>query len=278
MTSAVDAFYFEPDGEGKGQRYCIFRRAKTLPCRGAVVYVHPFAEEMNKSRRMAALQAAALADAGFAVLQIDLQGCGDSSGDFNDASWQGWVDDAAAAARWLGARHPAAPLWFWGLRCGGLVAAEAARQMGMPCNFLFWQPALDGAGVLHHFLRLQVVGAMLDGRAKNAVAALKQQLAEQRAVEVAGYLLASALASGLDSARLRPPDGGGRVVWLEVSPALNAKIGPASLLAIEQWQRAGFEVQAAVVAGPAFWQTSEVEEAPQLIAATLQRLQNPRSL
>lgn len=47
--------------------------------RGSIVYIHPFAEEMNKSRRMAALQARALTLAGFAVLQLDLIGCGDEA-------------------------------------------------------------------------------------------------------------------------------------------------------------------------------------------------------
>jgi hypothetical protein len=46
-----------------GQRFCLFH-PPGAPCRGAVVYVHPFAEEMNRSRRMAALQARALAAQG----------------------------------------------------------------------------------------------------------------------------------------------------------------------------------------------------------------------
>ena len=42
----------------------------TATPRGAVVYVHPFAEELNKSRRMAALQARAMAAAGYAVVSL----------------------------------------------------------------------------------------------------------------------------------------------------------------------------------------------------------------
>ena len=49
------------------------------------MYAHPFCEEMNKARRMAALQSRRLAALGYSVLQIDLFGCGDSSGDFADA-------------------------------------------------------------------------------------------------------------------------------------------------------------------------------------------------
>ena len=58
-----------------GRRFALHHRPAGPP-RGLVVYVHPFAEEMNKSRRMAALQSRALAEAGFAVLQLDLMEIG----------------------------------------------------------------------------------------------------------------------------------------------------------------------------------------------------------
>ena len=48
-----------------------------------------------------ASQARALAQAGYGVLQVDLLGCGDSTGDFADATWAAWLDDAQAAHRWL---------------------------------------------------------------------------------------------------------------------------------------------------------------------------------
>ena len=87
---------------GRGQRLAVLHTpSRHRDWRRAMVYVHPFAEEMNKSRRMAALQARALADAGWAVLQIDLAGCGDSSGDFGDADWATWVADVRTAATWL---------------------------------------------------------------------------------------------------------------------------------------------------------------------------------
>ena len=77
MAAAQHAFFL-PDARG-GQRFCIHHAAQGPVRRGQVVYVHPFTEEMNKSRRMAALQSRALAGAGFSVLQIDLAGCGDLS-------------------------------------------------------------------------------------------------------------------------------------------------------------------------------------------------------
>ena len=51
-----------------GGRFCILHQpgSGSSATLGAILFVHPFAEEMNKSRRMAALQARALLDAGLA--------------------------------------------------------------------------------------------------------------------------------------------------------------------------------------------------------------------
>jgi len=77
---------------------------------------------MNKARRMAALQSRRLAAAGYSVLQIDLFGCGDSSGDFADARWEIWKQDLRLALGWLKPRV-AGPLGLWGLRLGATLAA-----------------------------------------------------------------------------------------------------------------------------------------------------------
>ena len=67
-------------------------------------HLPPFAEEMNHSRRMATLQAHRLAALGIDVLVVDLFGTGDSAGDFADARWETWQEDAKAAVAWLGRR------------------------------------------------------------------------------------------------------------------------------------------------------------------------------
>lgn len=268
MTVSVEAFFLEPSGLQAQRRYCLLRQPGGRPPSALVVYVHPLAEEMNKSRRMATLQAQALAEAGFAVLQLDLSGCGDSSGDFGDASWQGWVADVVDGAHWLQTRWPGLPLWVWGLRAGALVAHEAAELIDAPIHRLYWQPAHDGSLVLQHFLRLRVVGSLLDSQPRTSVTALKTELTRHGGLEIGGYLIRPALADGLEAARLRPPGKTARVVWLEVAQAPGARLSPMSATALEAWRQAGHRVDAAVVEGPSFWQTAEVEEAPALIAAT----------
>ena len=113
---------------------------------------------------------------------------------------------------------------------------------------------------------------MLSGDSKGVMAGLKTSLASGQSVEIAGYTLSPALAQGLEAAELLPPARAGRLVWLEVSSRENATLAPVSLKRIETWQAAGFDVDSAVLPGLTFWQTTEIEEAPDLLAATTRAL------
>ena len=244
--------------------------------RGVVVYVHPWAEEMNKSRRMASTAAQALAEDGWAVLQIDLLGCGDSSGDFGDATWDAWIQDVIDAVQWIQARHPQQPLWLWGLRAGALLAVQAAARIETPVNFLFWQPVTSGKTALQQFLRLLAAAQLADGGGKALLAGARNELAAGRAIHVAGYALGPQLAAGLEAASLNPTSARGQVlwtvVWLELSTQPEPALAPATQVALPRWQAAGHDVDAHAIRGPAFWQTTEIEAAPALVTATVEAL------
>jgi uncharacterized protein len=269
------------DSTGPGQRFCIHHPSALTPPLGQVVYVHPWAEEMNKARRMAALQSRALAAAGFEVLQIDLLGCGDSSGDFGDATWDAWVADLVRAAKYLQAQRDAGtdspPLWLWGLRAGALLATAAATEIQTPCHFVFWQPSALGKTVLQQFLRLKAAADMQQPDTKNpaktAMAQLREDLNAGRAVDVAGYRVAANLALGLERASLSLPAAKRTVLWLETSTREGAELLPASATKVQAWRDAGHSVHSQVVTGPAFWQTQEIEDAPALIHATVALMQ-----
>lgn len=259
--------------------------------RGAIVYIHPFAEEMNFSRRMAALQSRALAAQGYAVLQIDLLGCGDSAGDFAEASWSAWVADIIAAARWMQSRYryshhlgnaieSAEPLIFWGLRVGCLLAAEAARLMNEPVDFLFWQPVLSGELYWRQFKRLEVAARALEN---HTVASEKEahQITDNAAtIEIAGYPISPALIAGLSASHLVLPANTRRVSCVELSTwqalgegnAPPLALSPALESAITAWREQGKDVHCALVSGDAFWQIAEAEDCPALHAATVQLL------
>lgn len=258
--------FFLPAGDE--QRLGVFHAPAGEP-RSRLLYLHPFAEEMNKSRRMAALACRALAEAGHAVLQIDLRGCGDSSADFGDAAWADWQADVRLGLDWLDTHVPAAPLWLWGLRAGCLLGAS---DWGRPVNYLFWQPMASGKLALQQFLRLKLAAEMAGGAGKGLMEQMKGELAAGQPVEIAGYRLAAPLAQGLEDTRLAPSGLPGRVEWLELSSRADAVLTPVSAQAIQAWQDAGWSVRSQLVQGPGFWATSEIEVAPALIAATVEAL------
>jgi uncharacterized protein len=254
-------------GTGRGARLVICHRPAGPP-RAIVVYVHPFAEEMNKSRRMAALQARALAGAGFLVCLVDLRGCGDSSDETGEVAWEDWVRDVVDVSAWAFERA-AAPVLLWGLRAGCLIAAEAARRLDAAAGLIFWQPLPAGKTVLQQFLRLKQAAQIQAPGAKGIVDALRAQLARGEAVEVAGYTLSPALAAGLESARLDPMERALPVAWVEVAGQPDAPPLPASEAAIGRWRAASHRVQTIVVAGSSFWNSVEIAEAPSLLPATV---------
>lgn len=262
-----------------GQRFCLLHPAQGSVQRGRVLYLHPFAEELNTTRRIAAQQARALAQAGFTVLQIDMQGCGDSSGDFADATWSAWLDDAEHGYRWL-LKHTSGPMWIWGMRSGALLAAELVQRRPQlqgaasePIHLLFWQPVASGAQMLQQFLRLHSASQWL-GSGNNHGPSPAQQLAQGEPVAIAGYTLSPALAQGLGDARLHPPAGAspGRLVWLEMSSQPVPTLSPAAAQSLDVWRAAGWQVHAHTVTGPAFWQTVGIDAAPALLHATQQAL------
>ena len=89
-----------------GYRHGLLRAPSAgIPLRGAIVVVAPLTEELNRSRRMIALGAERLAGEGFAGLEFDYRGCGDSSDDFGTrAGTIGSTTKIAASAGPL-ARH-----------------------------------------------------------------------------------------------------------------------------------------------------------------------------
>ena len=266
------AFFIEGAAPACGQRLALFHEP-AASLKAPVLFLHAFGEEMNKSRRMAAMASRSLAAAGFAVLQVDLLGCGDSSGDIDQAGWADWIDDAVAGARWLQQRYPG-PLWLWGQRAGCLLAAEAAPRLAGDKHFLFWQPQGSGKQTLQQFLRLKMASQMQHGASKGVTEGLHAELAQGRAVEVAGYRITPALALGMAAAGLqRPPAvAGGHLVWLEVTSRVPAALLPASAPLLANWQAAGYQVSSQAVAGPPFWQTVEIEDAPELVTATVEHL------
>jgi exosortase A-associated hydrolase 2 len=265
-AAPAEPFFLE---SGAGQRFCLFH-PPIGACRGALLYVHPFGEEMNRSRRMAALQARELAALGYGVLQLDLYGCGDSSGDFGDARWELWKQDLAAGAGWLRERL-GQPVTLWGLRLGALLALDYARGAPHPvAAVILWQPVASGAVHLTQFLRLRMAGELLADSAGQpaGTGALRAALQAGEVLEVGGYDLAPALAAAidvLDAAELAPDCP---VHWFEAVGGAGRALPPGAERIGAAWRQQGVELHMHAVHCPPFWSTPEITVCPALLAAT----------
>jgi exosortase A-associated hydrolase 2 len=261
-----EAFYLPAS---HGERFCIFHPAAGSP-RGTIVYLHPFAEEMNKSRRMAALQSRMFAARGFAVLQIDLFGCGDSSGEFGDARWEIWKHDTELALKWIRPRC-SGTIHLWGLRLGALLALDFAKNREVAFDgFVLWQPVVSGELFVTQFLRLRVATEMIaDGAIRTSTQELRNELNSGIALEIAGYDLAPELVGAIERLRLiELAPRGIPVHWFEIAPEGGGALSPASRRVAEAWLGDGVEVSVCTVAGEPFWQTIEIAECPALLEET----------
>lgn len=252
----------------EGGRFCLVTRPRGASI-GAVLYVPPFAEELNKTRRMAAMAARAFASHGWTVVQLDLFGTGDSAGDFGDATWSHWLADLDLAWSWVRDKVPGRTV-LWSLRGGALLGSDWARARGVDCPWLLWQPVMTGRQHLTQFLRLKSAAAMLNAAdAQRTTLELRNVLAAGTAVEVAGYTLNAALVQGMEAAQLQMAPGRCcPLAVLEVSSNERLTPSPALERFCRQIDAEGVSGTASVVAGPAFWQTVEIEEAPALVAAS----------
>lgn len=254
-----------------GKRFCLYHSpAGDTPLNQVFIYLHPFAEEMNKSRRMAALQAKAFAAMGFGVLQIDLYGCGDSAGDFGEATWEIWKNDVEFAYQWL-IQQGFTSVHFWGLRLGALLALDyAGKAETGSAKFILWQPVINGKSFLTQFLRLRLVNKLLsDDSDKAQNVHLREELIAGKSLEIAGYTLSPAMAAAIDELKLgQLVVGNSEIYWFEITPEAGRGLPPAGAAVVEAWNQSGVYPEVTLIPGLPFWATQEISECPALLAAT----------
>ncbi len=83
-----------------GHRLFALLRTPDLAQGECTLVVPPFAEEMNKSRKLVTDFVRHERSKGRGVLCVDLYGTGDSDGEFAAARVARWIEDLAAVAKW----------------------------------------------------------------------------------------------------------------------------------------------------------------------------------
>lgn len=237
----------------------------------AVIIVPPFAEELNKSRRMLALQGRALGAVGVPCCYLDLSGTGDSDGEFSEARCSRWIDELSALLHCLRSDYGVETVDLLGLRFGAIVANELARDAALPIGRLvFWQPVTNGRQYLKQFLRTRVMAGVISGSGgRESVTELRTALATTGALEVAGYRLGDELACEIEALELRDLPAVPAIHWIEVHGGAEPALSPASRRFV---QGLPVSVETRAVQGEPFWSTVEIGLAPALIEATTQIL------
>ena len=275
MNGLPDAFFLPTR---RGSLFCLYHAPQGPVVRGQVLHLHPFAEELNTCRRVSAQFARELAQAGYAVLQFDMYGCGDSEGEFGEATWANWLDNAhdalAELNRRAGQDADAAPLWLWGVRSGALLSASMLQSMSTPCHLLWWQPVASGQQVLQQWMRLDAAKEWLskDKEPSDAAPSLSERLKRGQDVHVGGYLITSELARELNPLHLAPAQAraapAARLVCMEISASPSAP-SPGITRQTQLWQSNGWAPHVQSIAGHAFWQQFSSTDSPELIEASL---------
>jgi exosortase A-associated hydrolase 2 len=233
-------------------------------CRGGVLYVHPFANEMNYTRRAAALLARALAGRGWGVLQVDLFGCGDSDGDFRDASWEIWIDDLTTAFGWLQERV-SGRVGLVGIRLGGLLALDfASRARRKIDRVLLWHPVENGQQMMTDFLRLRILSDAIGERVGEPTTTqeLRQKIYSGEPVEVLGYEIMPHLGQAIEEIQIAPLGlaAATPIRWVEVVPGVGDLGRPLAQTIVHAWQAAGREAALHLVAGRPFWSSPRIQD------------------
>ena len=267
---SIDADFLEHQGRNL---FHLLLRPTDGATRGSILFLPPFAEEMHKSRNVVASQARLFAAQGYNVLLLDLTGCGDSSGDFADASWQLWREDAIAGVDRLSSISEA-PLTLWGLRMGALLACDLAVHLSRVSQMVLWQPVLNGEQHLDQFLRMRTVLTGLGDGEQFDRKSLWDELRAGHSLEIAGYELSSRLAVEMARVRLHDLCPSCAVSWYEIGRSGGAGLGMASENVVRAWRGQGVKVTASEVPGEPFWRVSEGGVNPALEDATLKNMQS----
>lgn len=163
--------------------------------RGAFVFCHPFAEEKLWAHRAYVSFARELANNGYGVLRFDMNGHGDSDGEFVHATIDDYLADIARALDEVAARGPhATRLGLLGLRLGGSLAALAAERDARVGDLILWDPIVDGAKYGQEILMANLAMQMAAyGKVTRERADLVKQMEGGQPVNIDGYEVSYAM-------------------------------------------------------------------------------------
>lgn len=177
------AGYFEVLG---AHLYTVLHEAKNPITR--VLLVGPFASERHSSYLPWVRWARYLAVRNIEVLRYDYRGVGESTGIFDEMTFEDWRADVRLLSGWLERRLPHAPLLLHGLGLGAILAGRAFHD-GIGNALLLWSPPNSANDALRStLLRVVALEQLFKyGDARVSAYDYIRQLEQGASLEVEGY-------------------------------------------------------------------------------------------
>ncbi len=191
---------FFPSGSRRLYGFLHEPRASEVPLvigPAAMVFVHPFMEERQDAHPFLRSLAGRVSARGLWALRFDLHGCGDSEGEWEDATVASWLEDLRAACDFIRAQSGVQRVILCGMRFGATLAALATLDDEKPALALI-QPVVKGVAYSMDMLRAYVAAEMvLTKKAGVTRDSLVERLRLGQTVNVFGYHLTAAQFDGL---------------------------------------------------------------------------------
>ena len=267
----VEEFLFL--GANGRELFCA-RRVPAAP-RAVAVFCHPFGEEKKNAYRPFVDLGRLLAEKGAASVSFDYAGCGDSSGEMDDATLEMWIEDTLAVIESARALAPAgAPVLLAGLRLGASIAALAALRAGVE-RLILWQPVVNGRADFAAELRRTLIKQMVTNGA--AAASREHLLAEleqgQGRLDLDGFPFTGALYKGIASVDLLCLELTPRHAVSLIQIAHTPNLLPDAQRLAQTWSARGARVTTDAVVTPPLWARLDPVDVTSLLNLTVSRVE-----
>ena len=270
--SIKEEIFFFP-GYRHRQLLAFLHSPSLLSCSTGIVYVHPFAEEKNRSHSVVVKAARLFAASGIPVLRFDLSGCGDSEGDLQYSSVEDWLHDLDAAVEILHEKTGASRCLLWGLRLGaglGLLRQQGRNDIS---GLILWQPVLDFSAHINQFLRQAISSEIARGGKGGIKTSPEDDLRSKGLVHVVGYPVTKLLYDSFVALGRQPSNFIPSVPTFILSISLMEQPAFVMKKYEERLQRGGTPVTFQHVTAEPFWDRYWQWECKKPSFATLQWLQ-----
>jgi len=159
-----------------------------------VLLVGSFASERHFSYHPWVRWARYLAARRIEVLRYDYRGIGESTGVFEELSFENWVEDVQLLADWVASRSPGVPLILHGLEIGAILASKSFHE-GIGDALLMWSPPTNANQALRsslmHWAWLEQLHESRENR--RSASEYIRELEHGTYIEVQGYQWSSRL-------------------------------------------------------------------------------------